>query len=54
VIGVDASKTMVAAAREADPDGEYVVGNAAALPFPDAHADVIVAFMSLMDSRCQR
>jgi SAM-dependent methyltransferase len=49
VIGVDASKTMVEAAREADFDGEYVVGNAAALPFPDGHADLVVAFMSLMD-----
>jgi ubiquinone/menaquinone biosynthesis C-methylase UbiE len=49
VIGVDASETMVAAAREADPDGEYVVGNAAALPFSDEHADLVVAFMSLMD-----
>jgi SAM-dependent methyltransferase len=49
VVGVDASKTMVAAAREADPEGEYVVADAAALPFPDGHADLVVSFMSLMD-----
>jgi len=49
VIGVDVSESMVAAARAADPDGEYAVGNAAALPFPDGHADLVVAFMSLMD-----
>jgi SAM-dependent methyltransferase len=48
-IGVDASQTMIAAAREADPNGDYVVADAAALPFPDAHADLVVAFMSLMD-----
>jgi SAM-dependent methyltransferase len=49
VIGVDASETMIAAAREADADGEYVVADAAKLPFPDADADLVVAFMSLMD-----
>lgn len=49
VIGVDASETMIAAAREAATDGEYVVADAAALPFPDARADLVVAFMSLMD-----
>jgi SAM-dependent methyltransferase len=49
VIGVDSSETMISAAREADLDGEYLVANAAALPFPDRHADLVVAFMSLMD-----
>jgi SAM-dependent methyltransferase len=49
VVGVDASPTMVAAAREGDPGGDYVVADAAALPFPDGHADLVVAFMSLMD-----
>jgi len=49
VIGVDATEAMVAAARETDPGGEYVVADAAALPFPDGHADLVVAFMSLMD-----
>ena len=49
VIGVDASETMVAAALDADANGEYLVADAAALPFPEAHADLAVAFMSLMD-----
>jgi SAM-dependent methyltransferase len=49
VIGLDASETMIAAAREADPRGEYVVANANDLPFPGGHADLAVAFMSLMD-----
>lgn len=49
VVGVDVSETLVAAAREAHPGGEYVVADAAALPFPDASADLAVAFMSLMD-----
>ena len=49
VVGVDASETMISAASEADPSGEYVLGNASELPFPDGHADLAVAFMSLMD-----
>ena len=47
--GLDTSETMIAAAREADPSGEYLVANAAELPFADGHADLAVAFMSLMD-----
>jgi SAM-dependent methyltransferase len=49
VVGVDASPAMVAAASEADAGGEYLVADAAKLPFPDGHADLVVAFMSLMD-----
>ena len=49
VIGVDVSETMIAAARAAHPAGEYVVADAADLPFPDGYADLAVAFMSLMD-----
>jgi SAM-dependent methyltransferase len=48
-VGLDASETMIGAAREADPSGEYLVANAAELPFPDGHADLVVAFMLLMD-----
>jgi ubiquinone/menaquinone biosynthesis C-methylase UbiE len=48
-VGVDASPTMIDAAREADPAGEYVVADAASLPFADAYADLVVAFMSLQD-----
>jgi SAM-dependent methyltransferase len=49
VVGLDASETMVAAARDADPSGDYLVADAAALPFPDGQTDLVVAFMSLMD-----
>ena len=49
VIGVDASPTMVEAARAADPSIEVHLADAADLPFPDGHADLIVAFMSLQD-----
>jgi SAM-dependent methyltransferase len=49
VVGVDASETMIAAACEADSEGEYIVADAARLPFTDGHADLVVSFMSLMD-----
>jgi ubiquinone/menaquinone biosynthesis C-methylase UbiE len=49
VVGLDASETMIAAARDADPSGEYIVADAGVLPFPDGGADLAVAFMLLMD-----
>jgi len=36
VVGVDASRSMIDSARRAHPDGEYLVGDAANLPFRDA------------------
>jgi ubiquinone/menaquinone biosynthesis C-methylase UbiE len=48
VTGVDAAKAMVRLAREADPEGEYILADAAALPFDDATFDLVVAFNSLM------
>jgi ubiquinone/menaquinone biosynthesis C-methylase UbiE len=49
VVGVDPAPTMLAAAREADPAGEYFDGSAETLPFEDGTADLVVAFMSLME-----
>ena len=49
VVGVDVSEPMVAAAREADSGGEYLVADARSLPFADGYVDLAVAFMSLMD-----
>jgi SAM-dependent methyltransferase len=49
VIGIDGAPTLVAAAREADPAGTYELADAAALPVPDASADIVTAFMSLHD-----
>ena len=47
--GLDASPTLVRAARERDPRGEYVVGRAEALPFTDAAFDLVVSYNALMD-----
>ena len=49
VIGLDGSPTMIAAAREADPEGRYELADAATIPLPDASADLVTAFMSLHD-----
>jgi len=49
VVAIDASPTLVAHAREADPSMEVLLADAARLPLPDHAADLVVAFMSLHD-----
>jgi SAM-dependent methyltransferase len=49
LVAVDAAPSMVAYAREADPEGEYALANGAELPFEDGSADLVIAFMSLQD-----
>jgi SAM-dependent methyltransferase len=49
VTGIDASPTLLDAARESDPGGRYLLADASALPFDDAAFDLVVAFNSLMD-----
>lgn len=49
VAAVDASPTMVAAAREAAPEMEVHLADAADLPFPDAVFGLVIAFMSFQD-----
>jgi SAM-dependent methyltransferase len=49
VVGVDASVAMIEAARAGGGNVEYVVADAAALPFRDQAFDLVVAFMSLQD-----
>ncbi len=49
VVAVDASPTLIDAAREADSEGTYVLADAAALPFADGEVDCVVTFMSLQD-----
>ena len=49
VVGVDASPTLLAAAREASPELELHLADAASLPLPDASFGLVVAFMSLQD-----
>jgi ubiquinone/menaquinone biosynthesis C-methylase UbiE len=48
-VGVEASPTLVEAARDADPAGEYVLSDAATLPLADESFDLAIAYNSLMD-----
>jgi SAM-dependent methyltransferase len=49
VVGIDASPTMLAAARKADPAFEVYLADAAALPLDAGSFDLVVAFMALQD-----
>src|SRR5262249_39126455 len=49
VVAVDGSPTLARLAREADPEVDVYVADAAALPFADGAFDLVVAFMSLQD-----
>ena len=49
VVGIDSSKTLVAAARDFTPSVDARVADASALPLQDASADLVVAFMTLHD-----
>lgn len=49
VVGIDASPTLVLAAKEADCEHEYLLARAEALPFPDELFDIVVAYNTLMD-----
>jgi SAM-dependent methyltransferase len=48
-VGVEASDTLAAAAREADPSIPVHVADASALPLGDGEADLVVASMVLMN-----
>jgi SAM-dependent methyltransferase len=50
VMAVDRSPTMVAHAREADPELDVRQADAAALPLEDGAADLVISFMSLMNT----
>src|SRR5207253_327965 len=49
VVGVDTSPTLLRHARDSDPEGTYVAGDARSLPFANESFDVAVAYNSLMD-----
>ena len=50
VLAVDRSPTMIRHARQADPQLDVREGDAAALPLEDGTADLVVSFMSLMNT----
>ena len=50
VVALDRSPTMLRYAREADPELDVREADAAALPLEDGAADLVVSFMSLMNT----
>jgi SAM-dependent methyltransferase len=49
VIGVERAPTLAAAAKASSPGVGVLIGDAAALPVPDASAELVLACMSLLD-----
>lgn len=49
VVGVDSAPTLIAAACAVDAASEYVVSDAASLPFQDESFDLATAYNALMD-----
>ncbi|MDP9492245.1 MAG: class I SAM-dependent methyltransferase [Actinomycetota bacterium] len=49
VVGIDSAPTLLAAAQALDPAGDYVLTDAADLPFEDESFGLAVAYNSLMD-----
>ena len=47
--GLDPTEPLIAEARRRDPAGDYRIGRAEALDFPDASFDLVVAYLSLID-----
>lgn len=49
VVGLDVSPSMLEAAHERAPEIAVCRADAAAIPFPDASFDLVIAFLSLQD-----
>ena len=48
-VGIDPTVPMIEEARRRDPAGDYRLGRAEALDFPDASFDLVVSYLSLID-----
>lgn len=49
VTGIDPTAPLLATARSRDPDGDYQLASAEALPFPDDRFDLVVSYFTLID-----
>ncbi len=48
-VGIDPAKPLLAEARLRDPDGDYRLGQAEELPFPNETFDLVVSYLMLID-----
>jgi ubiquinone/menaquinone biosynthesis C-methylase UbiE len=48
-VGIDPTEPLLDAARQRDPDGEFLPARAEALPFDDAAFDLVVSYLTLID-----
>lgn len=48
-VGIDPTDPLLEAARERDPDGDYVSARAEALPFEDRTFDLVVSYLTWID-----
>jgi len=48
-IGIDPTEALIAEARRRDPQGEYRIGRAETLNFPDATFDLVISYLTLID-----
>ena len=48
-IGIDPTQSLIERARELDPKGDYRLGRAEALDFPDRSFDLVVSYLTLID-----
>jgi SAM-dependent methyltransferase len=48
-IGIDPTHRLIEEARMRDPDGDYRMARAEALPFEDGRSDLVVSYLSLID-----
>jgi len=48
-VGIDPTEALIDEARRRDPTGDYRIGRAERLDFPDASFDLVVSYLSLID-----
>jgi SAM-dependent methyltransferase len=48
-VGIDPTEALIQHARRQDADGDYRIGRAEALEFPDNSFDLVVSYLSLID-----
>jgi SAM-dependent methyltransferase len=48
-IGIDPTEALIQHARQQDPEGDYRIGRAEALDFPERSYDLVVSYLTLID-----